>query len=129
MVTNMIFPLSDGIAGASLVAVMLGLAVNWRHRVLQRRENAQIRAELAKGHEECLGKISRMRGRVEESERNAQLNAELLHDGRLSASSRSRALRMLRSGMSAETAATELGMAKSEVRLLEKVAAVLTLRN
>ena len=46
----------------------------------------------------------------------------MLRDGRLGMPAGSRALRMLRSGMAAETTAVELGLARSEVQLLEKVA-------
>jgi hypothetical protein len=66
---------------------------------------------------------------MEESARNAQSNLEMLRDGRLGMPARARALQMLRSGMAAETAAAELGLARNEVQLLAKVAAILTPRN
>ncbi len=48
--------------------------------------------------------------------------------GRLSRSSRSEALRLLRSGIAPETAASTLGMPKNDIELLAKVSSVLTAR-
>lgn len=51
-----------------------------------------------------------------------------LGDGRISRSSRSEALRLLRSGMAPETAATTLGMPRNDLELLSKVAGILAVQ-
>ena len=63
------------------------------------------------------------------SDKTAQASLEMLRDGRLGMPARARALRMLRSGMAADTAATELGLPKNEVRLLAKVSGILAPMN
>jgi hypothetical protein len=117
--------MNDAIAGAGLTTGMLSLILNWRQRSRQSREVRCLRLEIDRSHQECLGQISRVSESIEVSEKNTQSSMDLLRDGRLSMPARARALRMLRTGMAAETTATELGMARNEVRLLEKVAAVL----
>lgn len=120
---------NDAIAGTGLMAGIVSLVLNWRQRLLQRRDAGCLRAEMERSHKDCLGRIGRVGENLETSERNAQSSLELLRDGRLGMPARARALRMLGSGIGAETAAAELGMAKNEVRLLEKVAAVLAPRS
>ena len=64
--------------------------------------------------------------RLDASELSAQSSAELLQDGRLSLPARPRALRMIRSGMAPDSIAAELGLARAEMRLLAKVATLLS---
>ena len=78
---------------------------------------------------ERLRQIQTIAGEIWHRGKNSQASLELLRDGRLGAPVRARALGMLRSGMAADTAAVELGLARNEVRLLEKVAGVLAPRN
>lgn len=119
----------EAVAGAGALTGLLSLALNRRQGRVFRREIAKLRDEMDRGHRESLERVSLVGEALETSERNAQSSLELLRDGRVSLPARARAFRMLRSGMAAETAATELGMARNEVRLLEKVAGVLALRN
>jgi len=119
----------EAIAGAGVLTALLSLALNRRQGREFRREIVKLRGEMARGDRDCSEQISRLGETLETSKRNAQASLELLRDGRLSLPARARAFRMLRSGMAAETAATELGMARNDVRLLEKIAGVLAPRN
>ncbi len=138
----MINPLiiTDGVAGAGLLVGVFALLVSWRQGCLRARgmrETAEIQESLQKslreevehGRLQCQGEIAEVRETLAEAEKNAQANLELLRDGRLGMPARARALRMLRSGMSAETAAAELGLARNEVQLLAKVSILLAPQN
>jgi hypothetical protein len=114
--------------------------VCWREGCLRARDNREARdthenlqknllEEMERGHRQCLGEIMEIRETLTAAEMNAQVNLELLRDGRLGMPARARALRMLRSGMAAETTAVELGLARNEVQLLEKVSMLLAPRN
>ena len=132
----MIVTVAEGIAVAALLAGIAGLAASWRQTRLRRRDLREIR-ETLEIHDrlqkslcddlrvEMKRGLGQCRDEIAEAEKNAQATMELLRDGRLEAPARSRALRMLRSGMSAETAAAELGLARNEVQLLEKVSVLL----
>jgi hypothetical protein len=136
--------ITDGVAGASLLVGIFALLVSWlqgRARARDKREMAGIqtslqeslqkslREEAERGRVQCQGEIAGVRETIAEAEKNAQANLESLRDGRLGMPARARALRMLRSGMSAETAAVELGLARNEVQLLEKVSILLAPQN
>jgi hypothetical protein len=132
--------ITDGVAAAGLLVGIVSLLVNWRQgwlRARGMREMAEIqtslqeslREEMERGQRQCQGEIGEVRETLAEAEKNAQVNRELLRDGRLGMPARARALGMLRSGMSAETAAVELGLARNEVRLLEKVSIFLAPQN
>ena len=128
--------LTDGLAGAGLLAGIVSLLVSWRQGCLRargRRQMREIRAskpafrtslqksvreEMERNYRQCQGETAAVREIVAEAEKNAQVNLELLRDGRLGMPARARALRLLRSGMLAETAAAELGLARNEVQLL-----------
>lgn len=74
----------------------------------------QLRADMEHGRVELLGEIGRLNARLEEVKRESQ--------AAMSLPARSRAMRMLRTGMSPDTAALESGMPRSEIRLLQKIA-------
>jgi hypothetical protein len=132
--------LTDGVAGAGLLVGLFALLVSWRQGRLRARgvremldlhESLQknLREEIEGGRRQCQGEIAEVRETLAAAEMNAQVNLELLRDGRLGMPARARALRMLRSGMSAETAAAELGLARNEVQLLQKVSILLAPQN
>lgn len=132
--------LTDGLAGAGLLAGIVSLLVSWRQGCLRVREKREIldiqtslqtsvREEMERNYRQCQGETAAVREIVAEAEKNAQVNLELLRDGRLGMPARARALRLLRSGMLAETAAAELGLARNEVQLLEKVSILLASQN
>jgi hypothetical protein len=136
----MIITEAEVVAAAGLLAGIVSLLVNWRQGCLRARElretreiqarlQESLRQDMEHGHRQCLGEIAEIRETVAETEKNAQVNPELLRDGQLSMPARARALRMLRSGMAAETTAVELGLARNEVQLLEKVSILLARRS
>jgi hypothetical protein len=118
----------EAMAAAGMAAgLMAGLLCVWldqRARSAWRRESAELRAELGRVRVDSLAEIGRLGKEVEVWKRESQSGAEFC-EGRLSATSRSRAMRMLRAGIAPETAAVELGMARSEVELLREVAGAL----
>jgi hypothetical protein len=131
---------AEVVAAAGLLAGIVSLLVNWRQGCLRARElrdtreiqvslQESLRQDMERGHRQCLGEIAEVRETVAETEKNAQVNLELLRDGQLGMPARARALRMLRSGMAAETTAVELGLARNEVQLLEKVSILLAPRS
>ena len=138
----MISPLiiTDGVAGAGLLAGIFALLMSRRQGCLRGRsaqemlelhESLQksLREEMERGQKHAHEGIAEVRETLAAAEMNAQVNLELLRDGRLGMPARARALRMLRSGMSAETAAAELGLARNEVQLLQKVSILLAPQN
>jgi hypothetical protein len=120
--------MTQAIAAASLLGGILSLYLNWRHRSGLGRVAARLRDDMDHLRRDCLQQIGHVGEGLATLERSAQTSAELLQDGRLSIAGRARALRMLRSGMSSDSAAIELGMSRSDVRLLEKVAVLLSPR-
>jgi len=113
------------IGAAGLLATIFGLILIWHQRCVQARHGIRLRDDMERNDRECRRQIDLLRETLATSESNAQASLELLRDGRLGMAARARALRMLRSGMAADTAAAELGLARNEIRLLEKVAILL----
>jgi hypothetical protein len=120
---------TDATGAAGLIAGILSLLVSYRQRSVQRRDMTRLQERTDRGHRECLQEIVRVGAEMEESEKNARLSQESLRDGRPGMPARARALQGLRSGMAAETVATELGLPRNEVQLLAKVAAILAVGN
>jgi hypothetical protein len=118
----------EAMAAAGMAAgLMAGLLCVWlyqRSRTAWRREAAELRSELGRVRVDSLAEIGRLGKEIEDWKRESQAGAEFC-EGRLSATARSRAMRMLRAGIAPETAASELGMARSEVQLLKEVAGAL----
>lgn len=112
-----------------LLTAVVSLVLILRQRSSQARESMRLREALEqaqeKAQQECLRQIQTIGEDLAASEKTAQASLEMLRDGRLGMPARARALRMLRSGMAADTAATELGLGKNEVRLLAKVSGLL----
>src|SRR5271154_475928 len=100
--------ITEAIASVGLLTGILGVCLNWRQKLLLRCEAARLRDEADRHHGECLKQIGDVGESLASLERNAQSNAELMRDGRLGMPARSRALGLLRSGMSADSAAAEL---------------------
>jgi hypothetical protein len=113
------------VAAAGFLAGIVSLVLNWLQGRAQARRMERLRDEMDRSYRDCVRRIGVVGESLEMSEKNAQSSLELLRDGRLGMAARARALRMLRSGVTADTAAAELGLARNEVRLLEKVAIVL----
>lgn len=122
----------EAIAGGALLFSAFGLAFTWRQRRNLRRVSSALRDEMERDREDLARQVTLIDQKVieaVEAQHGMQTSLELLRDGRLGLSARTRALKMLRSGVAADTAAAELGLPRNEVRLLAKVAAVLASRN
>jgi hypothetical protein len=123
-----------GLAG--LAAAMCGLALLWWVRSDLQRETESVRGEiagaLAQGvrQQETIvaARIAELKRDLTDLELSMQSTRELLGDGRLNRSSRAGALSLLRSGVTPDTAASTLSMARHEVRLLARVVQILTSR-
>src|SRR4051794_14130524 len=105
-----------GIAGccASLVFLAICLAA-----IRAGRENTAQDMRSIQG--DCERRAEELTAALVSAEAGMQSTAEMLRDGRLSRSSRARALQLLRSGVSPETAAESMGMATREMQLLARV--------
>jgi hypothetical protein len=121
-------PEAIGATGAA-AGLMAGMLSVWLHRrtvAAWRREAAVWRREVEELRAACFAETARVGKELEAWKRESQAAADAVCDGRLSASTRSRAMRMLRAGVTPAAAAAELGIARSEARLLKEVAAALT---
>ena len=114
-----------GMSAVCLLICILTVRMHVRQRRAFERSTVGLRTEMRRKHDECLHLVHHIAENMEAAERTAQASAELLGDGRLAMPTRARALQMLRSGMAADTAAVELGLARSDVRLLAKVGSLL----
>jgi hypothetical protein len=106
-----------GLAGC--LAALFSLLALRRYHSIASCESARLRSEF-----ERLEAL--FRRDFTALELSLQNTGEMLREGRLHGTSRAQAMRLLRSGMSPETAAATLGMAQREVKLLAAVAQLLT---
>lgn len=125
---NMIAPaLIAGICGTVAGAACLLMLRRQRARAEWQREELQadLQSRLRQQREEFSEQVARIGRSVEVLE----LGAKSVEEARrgLSRSRRSQAMQLLRSGMSPESAATSLGMARREMHLIAKVSRILTL--
>ena len=120
----------SGLAG--LWTATLALILLWLHR----RRSARAMEKVGRVHEKltegiirqestCSERFHQLKRELSSLELNMQTTEEVLKDGRLSRSGRAQAMRLLRSGITPETAATTLGVARNEMRLLAKVSEIL----
>jgi len=108
--------------GAALLLAVLSFVAQWRGQVRYRRELEEIRKTFERQQAESAEAASELRREFAALERSALAPPEPPGAGSLNRSTRARALQMLRTGISPETAAASLGLAKREMRLLERVA-------
>ena len=115
--------------GSVLIAAAVPLVFLWlQHRRAMedaRRRDERFSEEIGKQESACSERVAELKRDLKTLEMNMQTAEEVLRDGRLSRSSRSQAMRLLRSGVTPETAASTLGVAKNEMRLLARVSAIL----
>jgi hypothetical protein len=112
-----------GAAGFVLALVLL--AAQWRYRAQSRRDFEGLQRSFALEQKLCADTFLDLKRHLAARE---QLPRETPKPGALSRSTRAEALRLLRSGLSHETAASSLGIGKREMRLLERVAHTLCAR-
>lgn len=113
-----------GIAGLSA-----GLAALWRsgrNAGVWREDTGKLRAEAKQANEARDAELRQIKDLVASLEAGIVSSRDSLRDGRLSVSSRSQALQMLRAGATPESVASGLGLASSEARLLARVGRVLS---
>jgi hypothetical protein len=104
----------------------MSLALFWRQRTGAADEARNLRDELHKECGHCAEQLSGLKRDFEALELSFQSTREVLNPRRLNRSSRAQALQLLRTGVAADTAASTLGIAKREIRLLARVARILS---
>jgi hypothetical protein len=115
-------------ASAALLGAAFSLALHWRVRVRNARDLAELKASAARQASFVEESQAGLRGEIAALEELVRSAPEPPRAGALNKSTRTQALQLLRSGVSADTAAYSLGLCKSEVRLLEQVAQSLYVR-
>jgi hypothetical protein len=115
--------LMAGITGILMAAACLVL---WRkyQRTTESRHQ-ELAASLEQHRAECVEKMDQLGRNLAVLETSAQ-NIENLGEAALTRSRRSHAMQLLRSGMSPETAAASLGIARREMRLIARVSSILS---
>ncbi len=131
MIENMLgeVGVAGGLGVTALFAGLLSLMHGWRLQVKSAREHERTRCDVQSQLREYLVQLAGISHELEKIGSNTSSNLEMPGDGRLGISTRAKALRMLRTGVAAETAAAELGLGRAEVRLLGKVGVLLAPKN
>jgi hypothetical protein len=114
------------ISGAlGLLIGIICLMAMWRTTASQARAQGKLQTDLDRNQAACLEQIGQIGRAVEFLEASGRNTDDAI--GRaMNRSLRSQAMQLLRSGMSPETVASTLGLAKREVGLISCVSSVLT---
>ena len=115
------FGLAPVVGAAGLLIGVLNLAHSRRLRTAAAREQVRAKQEFQVQLRDCLIQLASVSQQLEKIETGAQTDFALPGAGGFGRTTRSRAMRLLRTGMTADTAAAELGLQKAEVRLLSKI--------
>jgi hypothetical protein len=99
--------------------VAIAMLMQWRRNF--RREAASAREALELWRKECCERFEELRKADETLEASLHSTRDVLRSGRLNRSTRTAALQLLRTGMSPDSAASSLGVAKREMRLIARV--------
>jgi hypothetical protein len=119
-------PDTASIAGvAGCLAALSALLAARRYHLIATREAARLSNEFERRQALCSEQITGLRKDLSALELSLRNTDELLREGRLNRTSRAQAMRLLRSGVSPDTAAATLGLAKREIRLLATVSQLL----
>jgi hypothetical protein len=108
-----------GVAGC-LAAVFCLLALR-KSRSDFALEASRVRGECDRSQVACLDQLAELKVEFATLELSMQNTEELLWEGRLNRTSRAQAMQLMRTGVSPETAASTLRIAKREMNLLSKV--------
>jgi hypothetical protein len=114
------------IAGLSgMVAATACFVLLRASRVSAERQNGEFTALLRQHQADCSAKMDQLGRNLAVLESSGQM---IEHLGRteLTRSRRSQAMQLLRSGMSVDTAAAKLGIARREMRLIDTVSKILS---
>ena len=115
------------IAGASAWGgVAICLLTQWRQRCTFRREAASTRESLELRRSECSEQFLELRKAHQNLEASLDSTRDVLRHGRLNRSTRTAALQLLRTGMSPDTAASSLGLARREMQMIARVFVLLS---
>jgi hypothetical protein len=119
-----------GVAGC-LAALFSLLAVRRCH-LRASRDSSRLSHEFESAQALLAGRqalfseeIAELRHALSTLEIGMQNTDEILRDGRMNRTSRAQAMRLLRSGVSPDTAAATLGVARREIKLLATVSQLL----
>ena len=120
--------LAMGLAG--LLCALIGLISLRVQSARWNREQARIEADGQRAQTEASERLERIRASLEALDQKvADYSMEKAEEAlrkRLQHSTRSQAIQLLRSGISPETAASSLGIATREMRLIAKVSRILS---
>lgn len=120
-----------GIAAAvaiALVVTLFSLVWQWKDRTVRRREVEALRKSFEKEQMVCLEMFSDVHRTIATLEEGMGALRQAPKSGGLNRSTRAQAMQMLRSGHSADAAASSLGIGRREMRLLERVSQTLCAR-
>ena len=111
---------------ASGIGAAFSLVAWRRFRSELAADTMRLREETARCEADCAARITEFRLQFDALAVSMRNTEELLREGRLNRSSRAQAMHLLRTGVSPDTAAARLGMAKREMNLLSKVSLALS---
>jgi hypothetical protein len=115
------------IAGTSACGgVAISMLAHWRHCRKFRREAVSTREALDLHRSECSEQFEELRKAHQTMEGSLHSTRDVLRHGRLSRSTRTAALQLLRTGMSSDAAASSLGLPKREMQMISRVFALLS---
>jgi hypothetical protein len=89
------------------------------------RYSISARNRLKQHDDHCSEQLAQIREAHQALEMSFQSARDVLRSGRLNGSSRAAALQFFRAGMSPDTAASSLGIARREIRMLARVSSLL----
>jgi hypothetical protein len=115
------------IAGTSAWGgVTISMIAQWRQRRKLWREATSTREALELRRSEFSEQIEELRKSQQALEGSLHSTRSVLRNDRLNRSTRAAAMQLLRTGMSPDSAATSLGLAKREMQMLARVSALLS---
>jgi hypothetical protein len=113
-------------AASAWGGVMISMITQWRQCGRFRRDATSAHEALKLGRSECAEQFAELRKTQQTLEESLHSTRDVLRDGRLNRSTRAAALQLLRTGMSPDTAASSLGLAKREMHMLARVLVLLS---
>ncbi len=113
-----------GVAGC--FAALFSLLALRRYHSIAARESVRLSGELERRQADCMEQIGGLRNDLITLESSLQNTEEILRDGRLNRTTRAQAMKLLRSGISPDIAASTLGMAVREMKLMATVSRLLS---
>jgi hypothetical protein len=113
-----------GVAGCCIA--LFSLLELRKYRLMAAGESVRLGKESEERQAVCSQEIRGLRSDFVTLELSLHNTDEILREGRLNRSTRAEAMRLLRSGITPETAASTLGLASREMRLMATVSRLLS---